>query len=361
MIGADASTSRILLDVAWLLLGVFLLLAVACVAALIGIRVRRRVLARQREQETVGLRVDLIAVVIGEEPDATDAARRLGALRGRLWERADELLVGMLPKVRGDAKGRVLAVLMDRGAEERALKQVDSRRAFARCRGAFALGAMGAADATARVIPLLSDRSPQVRRVAVRALGMMGDPAAADSLLDAANDAHAVQRDLVQALIQLGTPAAPVIRARVSHATMRPDGNDRSGPVAATALGLMDDVAAARDLATAVDRGPVPLQLAAAQALGHLDSPVGVPALERAVSSPSAQVQLAAATSLGRLGAATAVPALLQAVAQGDPIVARSAATALLILGPDGRAALASSPAAYAVEAVAIDAMRHTP
>jgi len=352
------ATSQVLLDVAWILLIVFLTLAAACLCALLGIRAQRRIVARRRERETAAIRADLVAVVVGEEPDAAEAAQQLGALSGQHWDRADELLVGMLPKVRGDAKERVLSVLLTRGAVRRALLQVGSRRSFARCRGAFALGAMEAVEESDHVMRLLSDRSPLVRRVAIRALGMMGDPAAAGPLLDAANEDVGTRRDLTQALVQLGGAAAPALRERVAFAVRARDPADRSGPIAATALGLIGDSMAAYELAEAATRGPTALRLAAAQALGHLDSPLGVPALQAALSSRSAQVQLAAATSLGRLGASSAVPALLNAVERADPVVSRSAASALLALGPRGHAALNETRSPYAVEALAIEALR---
>jgi HEAT repeat protein len=359
MTRVDASTGSVLLTIAVFLLIGFLMLAVVCVLALLALRGRRQLLARRLAVETARLRTDLVAIVVGEEPDASEAAARLTALGGRRGRRADELLVGMLPKVRGHAKDRLRSVLLSRGAEKRALAQLSSGRATTCCRGVFALGAMGAQDATARIVPLLGDRSSLVRRVAVRSLGMMQDPAAVEPLLEAANRHDAVQRDLIQALIQLGPAAAPVLRARVLHLVAQPDNDDRSAPVAATALGFMEDVAAAQILAAAVHGGSLALQLAAAQALGRLDVPIGVPALQRAIISPiSAQVQLAAATSLGRLGAQSAIPELLHAVEHGGPIVARTAASALLELGPMGHAALSESALPYAVEAVAVDTMR---
>jgi len=362
MTSPDPTTGNVLLDIAWIVLFTFLLLAAACIIALVGLRTRRKIFADRRAAETTELRAELVAVIIGEEPDASEAAARLAALRGRRWRRAGELLVGMLPKVRGHAKERLKAILHDQGAEDDALARLGSGRTIARCRGAFALGAMGATDATTRIIPLLVDRSALVRRVAVRALGMMQDPAAAEPLLDAANRPDAVQRDLIQALIQLGPEAAPALHSRLVHFVAHPDANDRSAPAAAAALGFMGDATSARLLAVAVDGGPVALQLAAVQALGHLDVPVGVPALQRALTAPvSAQVQYAAAASLGRLGAESAIPELLHTVEHGGPTVSRTAASALLDLGPAGRAALAGSTAPYAVEALAIDEMRLAP
>lgn len=359
MTSLDARTGNLLLTIAVILLLTFLLLALACIVLLLALRGRRRLLERRQEEETARVRKDLMAIVVGDEPDATEAADRLAALRGARGRRAELLLVGMLPKVRGEAKDRVRSLLRSRGAEDRALAQLDSPRVVERCRGAFALGAIGAVHATPRVITLLADHSTLVRHVAVRSLGMLQDPAAAAPLLEAADSPEAVQRDLVEALIQLGPEAAPVLRARVLHLVAEPDSNDRSAPAAAAALGFMGDTAGARMLAAAVEGGAVALQLAAAQALGQLDDPIGVSALQRALTSPtSAQVQFAAATSLGRLGAESAIPELLHAVEYGGPTVARTAASALLDLGSAGREALIGSSAPYAVEAISVDRMR---
>lgn len=355
----DVRTGNALLTIAVFLFLTFLLLAVVCIVLLLALRGRRRLLERRQQEETARVRADLMAIVVGDEPDAAEAADRLAALRGTRGRRAELLLVGMLPKVRGDAKDRVRSPLRSRGAEDRAIAQLDSRRVVERCRGAFALGAMGAVEATPHVVALLADHSTLVRHVAVRSLGMLQDPAAAAPLLDAANTPEAVQRDLVEALTQLGPEAAPVLRSRVLQLVAEPDSNDRSAPAAAAALGFMGDTAGARMLAAAVDGGAVALQLAAAQALGRLDVPTGVPALQRAITSPtSAQVQFAAATALGRLGAESAIPELLHAVENGGPTVSRTAASALLELGPAGREALIGSSAPYAVEAVAVDRMK---
>lgn len=361
MTSLDARTGTVLLTIAVILLLTFLLLAFVCIVLLLALRGRRRLLARRQEAETARVRADLMAIVAGDEPDASESADRLVALRGGRGHRAELLLVGMLPKVRADAKDRVQALLRSRGAEHRAIAQLGSRRPVERCRGAFALGAMGAIEATPQLIALLGDQSPLVRRVAVRSLGMMQDPRTAEPLLEAANAPEAVQRDLIHALIQLGPTAAPVLRSRVLHLVAEPDSNDRSGPVAAAALGFMGDVAGARMLAAAVDGGPIALQLAAAQALGRMDVPTGVSALQRAITSPtSSQVQFAAAAALGRLGAESAIPELLHAVEHGGPTVARTAASALLDLGPAGRDALAGTSAPYAVEALAVDRMRQS-
>ena len=113
--------------------------------------------------------------MLEEGEGAADADAQLLALRGSTGLRAETAMLAMLPKVRGDAHDRLLTILKARGAERRAHAKVKSRRAYLRGEGAFALGALQSSGAVGPLIALLDDRSPLVRRVAVRALGQIGD------------------------------------------------------------------------------------------------------------------------------------------------------------------------------------------
>jgi HEAT repeat protein len=268
-------------------------------------------------------------------------------------------MLAMLPKVRGDAHDRLLAILRARGTQRRALAKVRSRRAFVRGEGAFALGALRSSDGVDSLIALLDDRSPLVQRVAARALGQIGDARATEPLLALVNRDPSLNRDLVVALREIGPACAPDLRAAVFAAHVRHRGEDRTGPLAATVLGMIQDVGASATLAEAVRRGPLALRLAAARALGNLDSPLGLAPLNAALRSPSNQVRVAAATSLGRLGSDTAIPALLDAVRVGDSATARAAAAALVELGSSGLAALERSDAPHAIEALALTRLRN--
>jgi HEAT repeat protein len=349
------STHHLLLVVAWGFLLTFTALALAGVVLLLVIRAVRQATFRRRQQNSAAIRARIVAAMVEEDDEAATADHDLLVLRGLAWHRAEAAMLAMLPKVRGDARGRLLTVLRARGTDRRALKQTRSRRAFVRCQGAFALGVLRSTDAVDRLIGLLDDRSALVRRVAVRSLGQIGDARAAEPLLALANRDLGLTRDLVFALSEFQLDGAPALRAAVRHGI---EHYDRSGPLAASVLGMIQDVGAAPALTDAALRGPTALRLAAARALGQLDSPLGVPPLQASLRAPSNQVRVAAATSLGRLGAEIAIPGLIAAVRSPDPGTARAAAAALVDMGPVGRGALERSGLPYAIEALALDRLR---
>lgn len=351
----DNGVQYLLLLIAIALLLTFAALALVGIVALVGIRAWRRATTKRRQRNRAAVRSHIVAVMVEDDDDATDAEAQLLGLRGH---RVETAILAMLPKVHGDAQHRLVAILRARGTERRAVAQTESRRSFVRCEGAFALGVLRSGDAVDRLIALLDDRSALVRRVAVRSLGQIGDARAVESVLVLANREPGLTRDLLFALREIGPAGAPALRAAVSGALERWRAEDRSGPLAASALGMIQDVGASAVLAEALRRGPIALQLAAAQALGNLDSPVGLEPLQTALRAPSNQLRVAAAASLGRLGAAVAIPALVGTMHAGDPATARAAAAALVELGPSGVEALERSGAPYAIEALALLRLR---
>jgi len=354
----DDGRQQSLLILAIAILVVFTVLSVIGVVVLVGIRVVRRATSEHRQRNAATIRALLVAALVEEGDDAAEVDSQLVALRGSAGVRMEAAMLAMLPKVRGDAQDRLLAVLSARGADRRALAKISSRRAFVRCEGAFALGALRSADAVDPLIALLGDRSPLVRRVAVRSLGHIGDARAAESLVALADRDVGLNRDLVFALREIGMGGRAVLRAAVVAAQVRHRADDRTGPMAALVLGMIQDVGATASLAEAVQRGPLALKLAAAQALGNLDSPLGLAPLQAALRAPSNQVRVAAAASLGRLGAEVAIPALVDTVRIADPATARAAAGALVELGTPGLIALQESGLPYAIEALALSGLR---
>jgi HEAT repeat protein len=352
------SAHNLLLAIAWGLLLVFTGLAVVGVIALVGIRAARQATSRRRQRDRGAIRSRIVAAIVDEGDAAAEADRELMALRGTAWDHAEAAVIAMLPKVRGDAQERLRTVLRTRGTEQRALAQARSLRAFVRCKGAFALGVLRSTDAVDRLIVLLDDRSALVRRVAVRSLGQIGDARAVEPLLALAARDLGLTRDIVFALHEIGLSGAPALRAAVG--SWQPDfrADDRPAALAASALGMIQDVDASLVLADAVLRGPIALRLAAAKALGHLDTPLSLAPLQAALRAPSHQVRVAAAASLGRLGAEVAIPALVDVMRSTDSATARAAADALMELGPAGRAALESSGAPHAIEALALHRLR---
>ena len=353
-----AGDGNVLLILAVTFLLVFTVLGVVGIVVLVGIRAGKRVTFERRQRNRAAIRSLLVAAMVEEDDAAAAADQALIALRGSTGSHAETAVLAMLPKVTGDVRRRLLSVLRARGMERRALEQTRSRRALLRCQGAFALGVLSSADAVDRLIGLLGDRSALVRRVSVRSLGQIGDARATESLLALANREVGLTRDLMFALSEIGAAGAPTLRAAVWAAVAHRQAEDRSGPLAASVLGMIQDVRASRVLAECVQRGPLALQLAAVQALGNLDSPVGLTPLQSALGAPSNQLRVAAAVSLGRLGAEVAIPALVDAMRSSDPATARAAAAALLELGPAGLDALEQSGAPYAIESLALSRLR---
>ena len=176
-----------------------------------------------------------------------------------------------------------------------------------RVTAAHAMAALPAADASAPLIALFTDKQEFVRREAVRALGAVRSRAA------------------VQPLIQLLTTD--------KEASVR--------AAAALALGKIQDEAAVIPLANMLT-GSIPgkkskaredafVMRVAAQALGQIHNRAGVPALIAALSDEKNEldVRRTAADALGALGDATAVPALKTAADSTDPYLAQAARTAL--------------------------------
>lgn len=352
------NAQHLLLVIAWALLLAFITLAVVGVIALMGIRSARQATSRSRKRNRAAVRAQIVAAMLEEGEAATAADRDLLALRGSTWDHAEAAMLTMLPKVRGDARGRLLAILRERGTERRALAQTRSGRSVNRCQGAFALGVLRSGEAVDQLIALLADPVALVRRLAVRSLGQIGDARATERLVALVNRELSLTRDLVFALCAIGPAGAPVLRSAVEDGLARHRADDRSAPLAASVLGMIQDLGASSVLAQAVERGPHALRLAAAEALGHLDSPLGLVPLQAALRAPSNQLRVAAATALGRLGAEVAIPALVDSVRSQDTATARASAEALLELGSAGRAALEHSGAPHAIEALALDRLR---
>jgi HEAT repeat protein len=243
-------------------------------------------------------------------------------------------------------------MLQDLGAARLAVRQARSLRAVTRCQGAFTLGVLRSDAELPRLTALLDDRAHEVRRVAARALGHVGDPAATTALLTLAGRDAGLARDAAYALSRIGLPAAPLLRDHMIEDLRSED--DRLAVLVAGVLGTIGDLDAAPVLTRVLAEGQPRSAAAAAEALGQLELPTHVPELVVALEHADPDVRRAAAEALGRLGVEAAVPALVAAVEAGDPACSRAAAQALRAVGPAGLAALRASTAPHAREAIAL-------
>jgi HEAT repeat protein len=318
-----------------------------CVA---GVHVARR----RRERRDAARRAALTPLVY-TLLDGEEAVESLADAPAVL----DDVVLHLLPQLRGSDREVLQDLLISRGVVDRAARDLSARAAWRRGRAAMLIGATGSVRHTPDLIALLTDRSPDVRSAAARALGMAGDVAAVLSLLAALTTARPLPSGIVgMALLDLGTPALPALR------TVLGSGSAPARALSAGLLGLHGDVASAPGLtAELVDvDAPAPVRRAAAEALGRIGDPQAGDALSRVtVLSSDAALRRASAQALGRIGDPRCIPALVAGMAAADREVRTACADALAAIGPEGRDRLArlgdrGGPAAGAARA-ALDAL----
>jgi HEAT repeat protein len=346
-----------MLFVATVTIGVLAAAVVVLAVGIVFVRVRRTVAARRRAALAGGPRRALLAFVADNGEEGAD---ELVAISDEAWAAAEPVANALLGKVRGDAHKALAEVFQRRGAAVRARRALRHRSAVRRARAAEMLGDLELRSAVGDLCDLIDDRNPEVRIVAVRALGKIGDPAAAWRLLAGLDRRDPVPSLLVTAaLVQLGPDTEITLTAALDHP------NPRVRVVCLDALGLLGATGAAARIAKALDADPSPeARLAAAAALGKLGARAGVPPLLDALDSdrPTA-LRAAAARALGELGAVATVPRLETQLADAQYRVAHEAAHALRRLGPAGHAALRraslrrGTAAAHAHEALALIAL----
>jgi hypothetical protein len=261
----------------------------------------------------------------------------------------DEVVLHLLPQLRGGDRQVLQRALAERGVVDRAAGDLTARAAWRRGRAAALLGSAAGAEHVSSLAALLADRAPAVRSAAARALGTIGDPAGVRPLLAALSGRTALPSGVVgMALLDLGTAALPDLREALLH------GSEPARALAAELVGLHGDLASSPVLIETVrdhDQPPA-VRLAAAVALGRIGSPRATDALCRVLAAdPWPPLQHAAAEALGRIGDPTALAALAAGLASPAEQVVTACAEALAALGPEGMElleTLAAGPGAVA-------------
>jgi hypothetical protein len=275
----------------------------------------------------------------------------------------DEVVLQLLPQLRGADRKVLQDVLVSRGVVERAASDLTARAAWRRGRAATLLGSTASTPHVAGLTALLRDRSSDVRSAAARALGKAGGPDTAEALLGSLTMDRPLPSGVAgMALLDLGTQALPVLRETVLV------GSPPAAALAASLLGLHGDLSATPML-TAVLRDTertVEVRRSAAEALGRIGAPQATDALSNVLAfAPEAVLRQVAAESLGRIGDPAGTTALVAGLAAADLIVRTSCADALAATGAEGRSwlvqlAAGSGPGALAARG-ALDAVAVQP
>ncbi|HLL64951.1 MAG TPA: HEAT repeat domain-containing protein [Micromonosporaceae bacterium] len=266
-----------------------------------------------------------------------EGADELVTMAPAAWRSIERTAVNLLGKIRGDAHQALVTVFERRGAADDALRALHSRSGVRRARAAEALGNLGRRDAVAALCVLLRDPRSEVRVVAVRALGRIGDPAAAEPLLASLADIDPAPSLVVaHALIQLDPAAEPALIRALQH----------PAPLVRVtvldALGLLGAAASAVPVAEVARADPsTEVRVAAVATLGRLGGRAALAPLAEAVLAHEPEpLRAAAARALGDLGNAAAVASLGLLLDDPRYRVAHEAARALRRLGPTGLAEL---------------------
>ncbi|HZP30959.1 MAG TPA: HEAT repeat domain-containing protein [Acidimicrobiia bacterium] len=305
------------------------LLGALCAATALG-KLLRSAVETRAERAVTRMRPRLVQLVAGNEGEV------LLHGRGADGRAVDRLATELLGKVRGEAHADLVAMLEDRGVLARARRRLRRGHGAGRARAAELLGAAHDRRSVPELLGLLRGRRRrEIRSVAARALGRIGDPVAVPALLDALG--HGVTpRTVAQAVLQIGLPAEERLRRELLS------GGAPARALAARVLGLAGAVTAGQALARAIATDPdAEVRVSAAASAGRLGAPCAVDALLDALAPQRTRAERAAAAeALGRMSVTGAAEPLTRLVGEPDVAVAHAAACALARLGPDGRARL---------------------
>lgn len=347
-------TPRLLL---LLSLAALTLVCLALVATTILAKIRRTRRTRTLARLAAPHRLLLLEVASGEDEDSV-AADALAALPAREWASIRPAVIAMLSKVRGLPAEQIVGIIAAHGEVDVARTRLHARTALHRARAAHLLGLVRDEASVPRLLELLADPADDVRLVATRSLGAIGDPSAAAAVLAAVPGSggrvgvpawvaaesllsmgSGVEPALLDALRHTDPGVREVVVTVVTHSTLPtaiaalrralPQETHEDVQVAMiTALGRVGDVEDVAILSGYLGGDTPPaLRRAAAGALGELGDAGAAPALRPLLADEDRRLAAVAAEALARLGA-VGVELLHAARAQGRD-AGRIAAAAL--------------------------------
>jgi HEAT repeat protein len=320
-------------------LNLVLIIGLSLATAMVKVRRERR--ARKREQELALLRPVLLSyLATWEDGNARDLGEEL--IRHHASTTSfEEVVAGLLPKLRGADRSVLVDILRRRGTVDTACRQTTSWRSVQRYQAVELLGAAGVHEAVPFVSKLLDDPDGEVRLASVRALGRIGGLDAAGALLEHidTDNAKIPPHPVTMALLRIGGEATEPLLAALEAERV----NVRT--IAAEVLGVLGIFGAVGHLEHRLDVDPHPsVRIGAAHALGRLGMPSSVPVLvatlerdDRADDQPEdPEVLAAACAALGRITDPRTVPALERVLPHPVPKVRIAAAQALVLMGNAG-------------------------
>jgi len=262
------------------------------------------------------------ALISGEIPFET--------WRGKSYDRRiiETIALDALEAAGPQEAAKLLHFLRSSGLIEKRIFEAREFRGWRRLRALVALGRTRAPEGITALAEGLRDRDLETRLAALRGLGRMACPQAAEEILAWISEAG------------LSVPALPLQNALVQCSAERPQvllpyvqrakGLEREvlgrvlGEVANPSLGL--------DLLQFASDELDELRAAAARAMSHMQPGVAYDVLNELSRDPVWFVRLRAIVSMGKLSSPRAVPALLRGLTDSNRLVRLRAAESLLNL-----------------------------
>jgi HEAT repeat protein len=230
-----------------------------------------------------------------------------------------------------EESARLLKFLRASGLIEKRIYEARRLTGWRRMRALVALGRTRAPEGIPALAEGLRDRALEIRLAALRGLGRMACPQAAEEILAWVGEAGLIvpALPLQSALIQCCAERPQVLLPYVQHAEgpLREVLGRVLGEVATPSLGL--------DLLQFVGDDLDELRAAAARALSHTKTGLAFDLLSELARDPIWYVRLRAIVSLGKLSGPRATPSLLRGLTDSNRLVRLRAAEALVELEAD--------------------------
>ena len=336
-------------------LGILVGLIVAVAVAVAAARSWRKVRSRHCASLADPLRTSLIELATGD--DDGSLAEWFVGLPAREWRAVCPQMIELCRKLDVASTGSLRSVLTERGVLDRAIRDTRRRSAVRRAWAAMLLELFPTVESRSALLELLGDRDSDVRRMAVRGIGAIGDAACVRPVIGLLHGSNRVASASVgHSLILLGSIAVDELVV-----TVRTHPDESVVVCCVEVLGHVGDPRAVTCLVDALRATSNPdrlrVRVAAAQALGRLGSPKGIGGLIEGLKGESSELAVACIDALVGVGSAHAVPHITATLYSVDAPVAAAAAVALPKLGDVGVDALRSNAAAgdlAVVEAVSL-------
>src|SRR6267378_2275297 len=282
---------------------------------------RKRYFAK-RDARVFELRQKWDALISGEIPYET--------WRKKPFDRriVESIALDAFEAAGAEESARLLKFLRASGLIEKRIFEARQLTGWRRMRALVALGRTRAPEGIPALAEGLRDRVLETRLAALRGLGRMACPQAAEEILAWVGETglSVPALPLQSALIQCCAERPQLLLPYVQHAegSLREVLGRVLGEVATPSLGL--------DLLQFVGDDLDELRAAAARALAHSPSGLTLDVLNELARDPTWFVRLRAVVSLGQLSDPRSIPALLRGLTDANRLVRLRAAEALVTL-----------------------------